>query len=375
MLSEYRSLAAEFNSAVFVRLKTAMKQDSKDMVRADNLTDLMVFLASLRSEFGDRIGRRILDGKLKKNLALIDAWSRDKTVEALNRLQARYNTPQPSSVTGRPTPKGQSGELWMPTVNIRNAMTGDLLDAAVRRNVGLIKSIQEDHLEMVTQAIKDGFISGKSRSDIIRDIRGITGANEAKARFWARDQASKFFGEVTKERQTSAGIPGYIWRTLKDGRVRDSHAAVDGKYFEWKNPPAVGARGKAVHPGEDFNCRCWAEPAFGPDYADKDVSPADPLAYMNYNRNGQNARVIKAPSTGKESTREFKGTTDYKDVHLLEGIIKNQKDYESLCVFDRSGTHLSTIKGDKTSVSIPANEIERLRDAIVYAQPPYRAQV
>ncbi|MBB4304089.1 hypothetical protein GGD81_003144 [Rhodobium orientis] len=46
----------------------------------------------------------------------------------------------------------------------------------------------------------------------------------------------------------------YVWRTRGDGKVRPSHAANDGKIFAWDNPPPTG------HPGEDYGCRCIAEP-------------------------------------------------------------------------------------------------------------------
>jgi hypothetical protein len=45
----------------------------------------------------------------------------------------------------------------------------------------------------------------------------------------------------------------YIWRTRGDGKVRASHAANDGRIFAWDDPPPTG------HPGEDYNCRCFAE--------------------------------------------------------------------------------------------------------------------
>ncbi len=50
----------------------------------------------------------------------------------------------------------------------------------------------------------------------------------------------------------------YIWRTSGDSKVRASHAANNGKVFVWGNPPETG------HPGEDYNCRCTAEP-YAPD--------------------------------------------------------------------------------------------------------------
>lgn len=46
----------------------------------------------------------------------------------------------------------------------------------------------------------------------------------------------------------------YIWRTQGDGKVRSSHAANNGRIFSWDDPPATG------HPGEDYGCRCTAEP-------------------------------------------------------------------------------------------------------------------
>lgn len=46
----------------------------------------------------------------------------------------------------------------------------------------------------------------------------------------------------------------YIWRTREDALVRSSHVENNGKIFAWDNPPATG------NPGEDYGCRCTAEP-------------------------------------------------------------------------------------------------------------------
>lgn len=46
----------------------------------------------------------------------------------------------------------------------------------------------------------------------------------------------------------------YIWRTRGDNKVRASHAANNGKVFAWDSVPPTG------HPGEDYGCRCTAEP-------------------------------------------------------------------------------------------------------------------
>lgn len=46
----------------------------------------------------------------------------------------------------------------------------------------------------------------------------------------------------------------YIWRTQGDTKVRGTHAQREGQIFSWDTAPEGG------HPGEDYNCRCHAEP-------------------------------------------------------------------------------------------------------------------
>ncbi len=62
---------------------------------------------------------------------------------------------------------------------------------------------------------------------------------------------------IKQERPTTH----YIWRTRDDDKVRSSHAANDGQIFAWDNPPPTG------HPGEDFGCRCTAEP-YSPEFVE-----------------------------------------------------------------------------------------------------------
>lgn len=65
----------------------------------------------------------------------------------------------------------------------------------------------------------------------------------------------------------------YIWRTKEDDKVRSAHAEREGEIFNWHIPPEGG------HPGEDYNCRCWAEPYKPERYKNKpmivDVSGLD----------------------------------------------------------------------------------------------------
>lgn len=55
---------------------------------------------------------------------------------------------------------------------------------------------------------------------------------------------------IKQERPTTH----YIWRTRDDEKLRPSHADNNGRVFAWDDPPETG------HSGEDYGCRCTAEP-------------------------------------------------------------------------------------------------------------------
>lgn len=273
----FDSIAREVNRQVLRELDNAgIAHDGGEVVRLD--ADIISFIRDLRDKYGNRIPSRTMTKEVRKNFRLLNQWSRDKTTEAIHTILSRLTSPQGPAVTGRPSPSGKDGELWMTTVNLQkaDALTDEIIDATVTRNLSLIKQIGTDHLDGLTDIMKDSLLQGDSIKTVKDKIRHSTGVHHNKAKFWARDQASKFFGEVNKTRQTTAGIPGYIWRTASDGGVRDSHYMLEGTYHPWNSPPKIWRAGKhgggivRLHPGEDYNCRCWAEPALSEADADRE---------------------------------------------------------------------------------------------------------
>ncbi len=125
----------------------------------------------------------------------------------------------------------------------------------------------------------------------------------------------------------------YIWRTRNDRKVRPSHAANDGKIFAWSNPPATG------HPGEDYGCRCTAEPYqlgtsehlelllsdvndTGPEWSSED--------FVNHYRTG-NGRGVTLRETGhlirvvnrymSIVDKDLKGKLQIKHVKILDNTL------------------------------------------------------
>ena len=111
--------------------------------------------------------------------------------------------------------------------------------------------------------VMDGFVDGKSLTDIQRDIQAQYGIDKRHAAFIARDQTAKLNAAITERQQKDAGVRRYKWSTSGDERVRSDHKKLDGRVFSYDDPPVVDSRtGRRCNPGQDYNCRCVAIPVF-----------------------------------------------------------------------------------------------------------------
>lgn len=142
---------------------------------------------------------------------------------------------------------------------LQDAGTRSIVKSSMDRNISLIQSIPQKYLQKVQSTIYEGLASGSTAKAISKEVSSIGGVTERRAQFIARDQLASVYGDLTKQRQQSLGIKRFKWLTSHDERVRDTHAALDGKIFDWD----TGASGSGVpsgmvglKPGEDFNCRC-----------------------------------------------------------------------------------------------------------------------
>jgi len=125
----------------------------------------------------------------------------------------------------------------------------------IKENVALINSISQQHFNRVETIITEGVRRGKLTNEIKTELQSKFKLTKNKAKLIARDQTSKFYGDLSRLRQTHNGIKKYVWQTAQDERVRPDHASKNQRVFSWNNPPA-----DTGHPGEDINCRCSALP-------------------------------------------------------------------------------------------------------------------
>jgi SPP1 gp7 family putative phage head morphogenesis protein len=150
----------------------------------------------------------------------------------------------------------------LPTVPLPAVVSngGGLQEAWVRRNTDLIQaeaSVQRAVEKVLAQPLDQGVRVEEIRAELQKEL----GISKRRAQLIARDQTLKLAGQLAEARQTQAGIRRYVWTTSADERVRPDHAELDGQVIEWDSPPVVDKRtGRRGHPGDDFQCRCTADP-------------------------------------------------------------------------------------------------------------------
>lgn len=158
-----------------------------------------------------------------------------------------------------------------------------LIDDFVGENVTLIRSLGNKTLDDVNKIVSRAFTRGERAENVAGEIAERYGIAERHARLIARDQIGTLTGQITAARHQELGLTQFTWRSVNDQRVRPEHRELDGKVFDYDDPPGEGL------PGEPINCRCYQEPIF--DEIDKlfgDDGPSTP-------RRRRRASVSAAP--------------------------------------------------------------------------------
>lgn len=132
----------------------------------------------------------------------------------------------------------------------------DAVAAYRAENQRLITSMTAQQISNAEGIVLRGINAGERASSMAVKIAKSNKVSLSRATLIARDQTSKFYGNLSQLRQTGSGLTEYIWRTSLDDLVRDEHVEREGVKYKWSNPPDDG------HPGQPINCRCNAEPVF-----------------------------------------------------------------------------------------------------------------
>ncbi|WP_244109610.1 phage head morphogenesis protein [Burkholderia cenocepacia] len=150
---------------------------------------------------------------------------------------------------------------------LRHAPTGETMRALMAEQVGLIKSIPLEAAERVHRLTIEALEDSTRAAAISKEIQRSGDVAKSRADLIARTEVSRAATSLTEARALAVGSTHYIWRTSGDSDVRPGHRAMEGKVCAWNDPPEVAENGRVMrfHPGQIWNCRCWAEPIISED--------------------------------------------------------------------------------------------------------------
>lgn len=142
-----------------------------------------------------------------------------------------------------------------------------LINGFVVENAQLITNVSEQVITDVALTSQRAITSGMTPGALAKELEKRHGFARDRARLIARDQIGKLTGQINVARQKAMGVSKFIWRTVKDDRVRGapdglypkaepSHYDREGKTYSFDDPP------DGELPGEPIQCRCYAEPVF-----------------------------------------------------------------------------------------------------------------
>lgn len=149
---------------------------------------------------------------------------------------------------------------------LRDPTLRERFDMFVAENVRLIRNIPPEFETSISSMVSSAVRSARPHPALAADIERRFGVSRSRAALIARDQVGKAYADLNHVRQRELGVTKFVWRTVGDARVRDGtdgpqdHEALNGEMYDYNDPPNTGT-GPAL-PGEDVNCRCYAEPVF-----------------------------------------------------------------------------------------------------------------
>lgn len=256
-----------------MRLPRVPRQLSPRPIEREYLRDILALLEPLRASATDIIIPR-LESIAAHFATRIDDVRMDRTRNEISVLIEGVRLTYMQRITEGADDVAQKTGTQLELFNRRqmnrqfNALVGidifganprleQLAAAFTAENVALITSIAERYFAELETGLQRNFRQGRRASEAAEWIQKRFKVNEQRATLIARDQANKFNGELTRQRQEDVGVTSYIWRTSLDERVRPSHRAREGQVYDWDgdNQPPNGE-----HPGQAVLCRCGAEP-------------------------------------------------------------------------------------------------------------------
>lgn len=247
------ALYVELVKRLSVRLLTKKDDDENGNGMSDEMEVLIaLLLAWWLAQLKD------LEAEISRIFVGINLYN---DIQFRKAIQQLYGIVLPQSTTlgmkaEMVTPVQLSQKIFGATADVQRveAFVDELKKNFVYSSEKVVEGIGRTFLDVTDRDVRKQILQGTPVSEILQSIQDRAQKAIEKAAASARLEVTTANSLLSRERQVSIDLQRYTWRTCRDDRVRASHAQLDGTVQLWSDAPSVG------HPGEDYNCRCWAEP-------------------------------------------------------------------------------------------------------------------
>ncbi len=145
-------------------------------------------------------------------------------------------------------------------IELSSSRNGIVYRQMMDEQVELIKSLPTKAGERVHYLTTEALATGRRAESIAQEIKETQHVTESRARLIARTEVARTAATFMQSRAMAAGSDSYIWRTVRDADVRETHKEMEGRVIRWDNPPKTDKNLAPYHAGCGPNCRCYAEP-------------------------------------------------------------------------------------------------------------------
>lgn len=239
------AISADLQKLGAVRIKTGWH------IKRENLPQpINIILANAESKFiqlGTKISETLSFAKLQKLSAKITDLFATQYYQELNRLdrQIDKNTRNSVAIEAEVTPALKERIAKEFALNIEK----------------YVQDFTGQEIIKMRELVQENVLKGGRATDLKKILIQRFGITERKAEFLAKQETSLMTSAYTFGRYQDLGITKYEWLTSGKENVRHDHKILNGKEFNFANPPITNQKtGARNNPGEDYGCECVAAP-------------------------------------------------------------------------------------------------------------------
>lgn len=157
------------------------------------------------------------------------------------------------------------------TPSLTDEERSQLVDDWRTRAHASITGLVKDQVSQLRKRVSHSVEVGTRYSNLTKGIQHDYSVSVGRAKLIARQETKTLVNTYAKKRYDDAGVKEYYWHHVagtKAHPVRARHEALgnaskNGTTYRFDDPPVVTEPGEPErrgNPGDDFNCRCWAQP-------------------------------------------------------------------------------------------------------------------